>query len=138
MARKTRAPKTPAAPDDARRQSRAESEMRAVLDAAVDAVIIIDGRGRIETVNRAAEKMFGYTAGEILGQNISMLMPEPDRSNHDGYIATYLRSGKARIIGRGREVTAQHRNGSLLPASLAVGRIEGDEPRFIEIGRAHV
>ncbi|MFO1375745.1 MAG: PAS domain S-box protein [Steroidobacteraceae bacterium] len=105
--------------------------MRAVLDAAVDAVIIIDGRGLIETFNRAAERMFGFEADEILGQNISRLMPEPDRSNHDGYLETYLRTGRARIIGRGREVTAQHRDGSVFPVSLAVGRIDGDEPRFV-------
>ena len=126
-------PATPkrAAHDDSRRRSRAESEMRAVLDAAVDAVIIIDGRGLIETFNRAAERMFGYTMDEVLGRNISMLMPEPDRSNHDRYLETYLHTGQPRIIGRGREVTAQHRDGTLIPVSLAVGQIEGEEPRFI-------
>lgn len=131
MSRNAPAPDRPAAADAAPRRSRAESEMRAVLDAAVDAVIIIDGRGLIETFNRAAERMFGFEADEILGQNISRLMPEPDRSNHDGYLETYLRTGRARIIGRGREVTAQHRDGSVFPVSLAVGRIDGDEPRFV-------
>ena len=131
MSRNAPAPDRPAAAGAAPRRSRAESEMRAVLDAAVDAVIIIDGRGLIETFNRAAERMFGFEADEILGQNISRLMPEPDRSNHDGYIETYLRTGQAHIIGRGREVTAQHRDGSVFPVSLAVGRIEGDEPRFV-------
>jgi len=131
MAGKKTAPPKPAAGDAERRRSRAESEMRAVLDAAVDAVVIIDRHGRIETFNRAAERMFGYAAQDVLGHNVSMLMPEPDRSRHDAYLDSYLHTGQARIIGRGREVTAQHRDGSVFPVSLAVGRIEGDEPRFV-------
>lgn len=110
----------------------AERELRALLDAAVDAVIIIDGRGVIETFSCAAERMFGYGAAEVLGRNVSMLMPEPFRSQHDGYLAHHLRTGEARIIGKGRELVAQRRDGSLFQVFLSVGRIAGlKAPRFV-------
>lgn len=110
----------------------AELELRAVLDAAVDAVIVIDSRGLIESFNRSAERLFGYTAAETVGRNVSMLMPEPFRSQHDGYMHHHMTTGERRIIGKGREVVAQRRDGSLLPVFLAVGRIEGlDPPRFV-------
>jgi two-component system, LuxR family, sensor kinase FixL len=107
-------------------------ELRALLDAAVDAVVVIDGTGHIESFNRAAEKLFGFTAAEVLGKNVSMLMPEPDRSAHDGYLKRYLATGEARIIGIGRIVQAQRRDGTVFPASLSVGRVAGAEPpRFV-------
>lgn len=110
----------------------AELELRAVLDAAVDAVVIIDAEGRIETFSRAAEKLFGYAAGEVLGRNVTMLMPEPFRGQHDGYLVRYLSTGEKRIIGKGREVVAQRRDGSLFPMFLSVGRIAALEPpRFV-------
>jgi two-component system sensor kinase FixL len=104
----------------------------ALLDAAVDAVIVIDHRGRMQAFNRAAERLFGYGAAEALGRNVSMLMPDPDRSAHDGYLERYLVSGEAHIIGIGREVLARRKDGSVFPASLAVGRMEGENPpRFV-------
>ena len=107
-------------------------ELRALLDAAVDAIVVIDAAGHIESFNRAAEKLFGFTAAEALGRNVSMLMPEPDRSAHDGYLKRYLATGEARIIGIGRMVQAQRRDGTLFPASLSVGRVAGVEPpRFV-------
>src|SRR5215510_3721201 len=110
----------------------AAQELRALLDAAVDAVIVIDGAGRIETFNRAAEKLFGISAGEALGRNVSMLMPEPQRSAHDGHLRRYLTTGEARIIGIGREVTALRSDGTTFPAALSVGRVAGaDPPRFV-------
>jgi two-component system sensor kinase FixL len=110
----------------------AAQELRALLDAAVDAVVVIDNRGRIETFNRAAEQLFGFNATEVLGQNVNVLMPEPDRSAHDGYLHRYQTTGEARIIGIGREVQARRRDGSVFPASLAVGRVAGaDPPRFV-------
>ncbi len=110
----------------------AELELRAVLDAAVDAVIIIGADGLIESFNRSAERLFGYTAEETLGRNVAMLMPEPFRSQHDRYMHHHLTTGERRIIGLGREVVAQRRDGSLFPVFLAVGRIEGmDPPRFV-------
>ncbi len=110
----------------------AEQAFQALLDVAVDAVIIIDHRGRIETFNHAAGKLFGYTAAEAVGANVSILMPEPHRGHHDGYLERYLTSGIAHIIGIGREVDARRKDGSLFPASLAIGRIPGSEPpRFV-------
>jgi two-component system sensor kinase FixL len=110
----------------------AAQELQALLDAAVDAVVVIDGKGRVETFNRAAEQMFGFRASEIIGQNVNVLMPEPDRSAHNGYLRRYLETGVGRIIGVGREVRACRRDGSVFPASLAVGRVAGAEPpRFV-------
>ncbi len=120
-------PAPPAAP-----AGRPESELRALLDAAVDAVIVIDHAGRISTFNRAAERLFGYRAAEIVGQQVNVLMPEPYRSAHDGYVQSYIRTGEARIIGIGREVVAQRRDGTEFPASLSVGEVSGSQPpRFI-------
>ena len=110
----------------------AEREFKALLDVAVDAVIIIDHRGIIETFNRAAEKLFGYTTAEAVGINVSLLMPDPDRTRHDRYIERYLASGVSHIIGVGREVEACRKDGSIFPAFLAVGRIpDADPPRFV-------
>ncbi len=114
------------------RPSVAELELRAVLDAAVDAVIIINSDGLVESFNRSAERLFGWTTAETLGRNVSMLMPEPFRSQHDGYMHHHMTTGERRIIGKGREVVAQRRDGTLFPVFLAVGRIEGLEPpRFV-------
>jgi len=111
---------------------RATLELRAVLDAAVDAVVVIDHQGRIETFNRAAERLFGYRTGEILGQNVSVLMSEPFRTEHDRYLRRYQETGQARIIGIGREVIAARRDGTVFPAMLAVGEIaDSAPPRFV-------
>jgi two-component system sensor kinase FixL len=110
----------------------ANREVQALLDVAIDAVIIIDHRGVIESFNPAAERMFGYGADEILGSNVSVLMPEPDRSAHDSYIARYLGSGVPHILGVGREVAACRKDGSIIPVALAVGRIRDSDPaRFV-------
>lgn len=108
------------------------SEFKALLDVAVDAVIIIDHRGTIESFNRAAEKLFGYEAAEAIGSNVNRLMPEPQRGQHDGHLARYLETGIPHIIGIGREVDACRKDGSIFPVSLAVGRIpDSDPPRFV-------
>jgi two-component system sensor kinase FixL len=102
------------------------------MDAAVDAVILIDHTGLIRAFNRAAEQLFGWDSDEVLGHNVSMLMPEPDRSAHDQHLARYLASGDAHIIGTGRKVQAQRRDGSLVPVHLSVGRVDGtDPPQFV-------
>ena len=107
-------------------------ELQALLDACVDAVIIIDHQGLIDTFNPAACRMFGYTATEAIGRNVSMLMPAPDQGRHDQYLAHYLETDEAHIIGIGREVVALRRDGSQFPASLAIGRIDGPAtPRFV-------
>jgi PAS domain S-box-containing protein len=111
---------------------RAELELKALLDAAVDAVIVIDHRGCIDTFNRSAERLFGWRATDVVGKNVAVLMPEPYRAEHDGYMGNYMRSRHARIIGIGREVVAQRRDGTVFPASLAVGEIKGSNPqRFV-------
>lgn len=99
----------------------AEARHRAVLDTAVDAIIVSDDQGIVVHFNQSAERVFGYTAEEVIGQNMRMLMPEPDRGLHDEYIRRYIRTGKARIIGIGREVEGLRKDGSLVPLDLQVG-----------------
>ncbi|HYM35624.1 MAG TPA: PAS domain S-box protein [Steroidobacteraceae bacterium] len=114
------------------RARRIEREYQAVLDAAVDAVILIDHRGLVQLVNHAAERLFGYKEEELLGRNVSVLMPQPYRGEHDGYLERYQRTGEPHIIGIGREVTAQRRDGTTFAVDLAVGAIkDATPPRFV-------
>ena len=109
-----------------------KGELQALLDACVDAVIIIDQRGLITTFNASACRMFGYRSDEVSGRNVSLLMPEPDAGQHDEYLRHHLLTGEAHVIGVGREVLARRSDGSVFPASLAVGRIANSEPaRFV-------
>ena len=101
-------------------QHRASARIRAMLETAVDAVVAIDAHGIIQLVNPAIERLFGYTPSEVLGQNVSMLMPSPDRERHDGYIERYLATGERRIIGIGREVLARRKDGTTFPVYLSV------------------
>src|SRR4029453_2170868 len=103
-----------------------DARWRAVVDAAVDGIIVIDARGPIEAFNHAAENMFGYTEADVLGRNINMLMPAPDRSKHDGSIRHHLDAGERRIIGIGRAVTGLRRDGQQFPLHLSVGEMEID------------
>jgi two-component system sensor kinase FixL len=112
------------------------AELQALLDAAVDAIVVIDEAGLVLTFNRAAERMFGYPAGEVLGKNVDILMTEPHRSQHGQYVARYVDTGDAHIIGKGREVDARRANGDVFPASLAVGEaFDGERRRFVGIVR---
>ena len=114
-----------------KQQRPAASEVGAIMDSAVDAIVTTDERGVIRSFNRAAERLFGYSRREALGQPISLLMPEPDRSRHQQYIERYLATGHAHIIGIGREVEAQRKDGSRLPIYLAVSEFQVDgERRF--------
>ena len=109
---------------------------RAVVDAALDAIVVIGRDGTIRSINTATEKIFGYGAAELIGSNVKMLMPEPYAGEHDGYIANYLRTGQRKIIGIGREVVGRRRDGTLFPMELLVGEaaVEG-EPIFVGIIR---
>jgi len=100
-----------------------EERWRSVIESAVDAIIVIDARGAIEAFNPAAERLFGYGESEVLGRNVSALMPSPYREEHDGYLARYLKTGHAKIIGIGREVTGRRADGSLFPLHLSVGEM---------------
>ncbi|MDX1967163.1 MAG: PAS domain S-box protein [Planctomycetaceae bacterium] len=97
-----------------------ESRMQAVVHTAPDAVITIDEQGRMETVNPAVERMFGYSAAELIGRNVSTLMPTPFREAHNGYLQNYLETGVARIIGVGREVQGLRKDGTVFPMDLGV------------------
>jgi two-component system sensor kinase FixL len=107
-------------------------EMQALLDATVDAIITIDAGGTVELFNRAAEQLFGFSAAEVMGRNVSMLMTDADRRHHDDYIRRYQQSGEPHIIGIGREVSAQRKDGTTFPAFLSVGKVaNADPPRYI-------
>jgi two-component system sensor kinase FixL len=111
-------------------------EFQALLDAAVDAIIVIDAGGQILTFNAAAERLFGHRESDVLGKRVNVLMPEPHRSGHDEYLRRYRATGEARIIGIGREVQACHADGTLFPVALSVGEAHNrDGTRFVGILR---
>ncbi|WP_187261891.1 sensor histidine kinase [Pontibacter beigongshangensis] len=100
------------------------SRLKAVIETAIDGIITIDRSGIIETVNPAAARIFGYEPGEIIGQNVSILMPEPDRSQHDQYIENYHRTGEGQIIGKGREVLGRKKDGTTFPFLLSISEVK--------------
>jgi two-component system sensor kinase FixL len=115
-------------------QRSSETRWRSVVESAVDGIIVIDERGRIEAFNAAAERLFGYAEAEVLGKNVSILMPSPYREEHDGYLARYAQTGARKIIGIGREVTGRRRDGTTFPLHLSVGEmVIGGERRFTGI-----
>jgi PAS domain S-box-containing protein len=111
-----------------------EARWRAVIESALDGIIVIDVHGRIESFNPGAERLFGHSEHEVLGRNVSMLMPTPYREEHDGYLSRYLATGRAKIIGIGREVTGLRKDGRTFPMHLSVGEITvGGERKFTGI-----
>jgi PAS domain S-box-containing protein len=95
----------------------------AVLNTVEDAIITIDAKGMVKELNPAAARVFGYSPDEVIGRNIKMLMPEPYHREHDGYVSNYLRTGQAKVIGHGREVTGRRKDGSIFPMELAVSEM---------------
>lgn len=119
-----------------RTERQAAERFRAVIDNAHDAIIAIDAQGRVEMFNRAAERIFGFQAHEVIGRNVNMLMPAPYHAEHDGYISNYITTGTAKIIGTGREVEAQHKNGTIFPIDLSIGEMRSGANRgFIGVIR---
>jgi len=119
----------------AERQIRSDDELlRSIVESAVDGIVVISVRGEIEAFNQAAERLFGFARGDVVGRNVSMLMPAPFDSEHDRYIARYLETGEARIIGKGREVTGRRKDGTTFPLHLSVGEMSvGGRRMFIGI-----
>src|SRR5262249_33482065 len=111
--------------------------MQALFETAVDGAILIDTRGVVLMFNPACEKLFGYSADEAIGKNVKMLMPEPYRREHDGYIANYLDTRKPKIIGIGREVVGQRKDGSTFPMDLSVGEAKQEGGGSIFVGIIH-
>ncbi|MBR0824469.1 PAS domain S-box protein [Bradyrhizobium manausense] len=108
-----------------------ESHLRSILQTIPDAMIVIDGQGIIQLFSTAAERLFGYPEREAIGKNVSILMPEPDKSRHDGYIARYRTTRDPHIIGIGRIVTGKRRDGTTFPMHLSIGEMQsGGEPYF--------
>jgi len=107
-----------------------EAHLRSILETIPDAMIVIDERGAMQSFSTAAARLFGYSADEVLGKNVRMLMPSPYRESHDGYLQRYLRTGERRIIGIGRVVVGERRDGSTFPMELSVGEMKSADRRF--------
>jgi len=110
--------------------ARREAHLRSILETIPDALVLIDEAGLIRDFSKAAERLFGWSAEEVIGRNVDMLMPSPYREAHDGYLRRYYRTGERRIIGIGRVVVGERRDGSTFPMELAVGEMRIDEDRF--------
>jgi len=107
----------------------AEARWRAIIDSAVDGIVVINARGVIESFNPAAQRMFGYGEQDVVGRNVNILMPAPYHEEHDAYLSRYLETGEQRIIGIGREVAGLKRDGTTFPVHLSVGEMTVDGER---------
>lgn len=112
------------------RASARQAHLQSILATIPDAMIVIDARGAIQSFSTAAESLFGYDAGEVLGGNIKMLMPSPYREHHDGYLNRYIQTGEKRIIGIGRIAVGQRKDGSTFPMELSIGEMRSNGDRF--------
>lgn len=128
--------RTASGPRHGKRGEAAAESLRAIIDNVIDGFITIDQSGTVLSFNPAAERMFGYGANDVVGENVKMLMPEPYHDEHDGYLGNYLDTGKAKIIGIGREVSGRRKDGSTIPIDLAVSEMRvGEERQFVGILR---
>jgi two-component system sensor kinase FixL len=107
-----------------------EAHLQSILDTVPDAMIVIDEQGRIQSFSTAAERLFGFASGEILGRNVKVLMPAPYRDEHDAYLMRYRTTGERRIIGIGRVVVGERKDGSTFPIELAVGEMRSGDRRY--------
>ncbi|MET0277968.1 MAG: PAS domain S-box protein [Pseudorhodoplanes sp.] len=107
-----------------------EAHLKSILDTIPDAMVVIDPQGRIQSFSSAAERLFGRKADDVIGLNVSMLMPSPYRDHHDGYLERYLRTGERRIIGVGRVVVGERHDGSTFPMELAIGEMKSNDRLF--------
>ncbi|HKS62195.1 MAG TPA: PAS domain S-box protein, partial [Xanthobacteraceae bacterium] len=107
-----------------------EAHLNSILETVPDAMIVIDDRGKMQSFSTAAERLFGYRASEVLGQNVKILMPSPYREAHDGYLERYERTGERRIIGIGRVVVGERKDGSTFPMELSVGEMRSSNARY--------
>lgn len=114
-----------------------EDKLRRVIDAALDGMVVIDASGTVLLYNAACERMFGYSTEEVLGRNVNLLMTPRDRRNHDSYIRNYLRTGEAKVIGKGRDVTGRRKDGATVPLRLSVGELRDDADATLFIGTLH-
>jgi PAS domain S-box-containing protein len=116
--------------------SELELRLQAIIDNAVDGIITIDTRGIIESTNPAVSRIFGFTEDELIGKNIAVLMPEPDRARHHSYVDSYLQTGKAKIIGKGRELIGKRKDGSTFPFLLSISEVHLND-KLIFTGIVH-
>jgi len=107
-----------------------EAHLQSILDTVPDAMIVIDERGIMQSFSSAAERQFGWTAAEVVGRNVSLLMPDPYRTAHDAYLARYMDTGERRIIGIGRVVVGERKDGTTFPMELSVGEMLSGETRY--------
>jgi two-component system sensor kinase FixL len=122
--------------DSQHASERPAARLEAVMEAAVDGIIVIDANGLVQTYNKACERIFGYGAAEVIGRNVKMLMPSPDRDRHDTYLDNFKRTGVRKIIGIGREVTGLRKDGTTFPMDLSVAEVrQGDDRAFVGIVR---
>ena len=131
MARSSQRGRRPAAKPPVQRNT--SVQLQAIIDSVMDGVVTIDRRGTVESFNPAAERMFGYAADEVIGENVKMLMPSPYHEEHDTYLSNFQETGVAKIIGTGREVTGRRKDGEIFPLDLAVTEMPGG--KFVGILR---
>lgn len=110
--------------------SNSENKMRTIINTVAGAIITINHKGVVENFNPGAQELFGYTSDEVVGKNVNMLMPDPDHTNHDGYLTNYLSSGERKIIGIGRETQAKKKDGSIFPIHLTVSETKIQDDIF--------
>lgn len=115
---------------------KAESRLEAIIQSVTDGIVVIDEKGEIELINPSIENMFGYAQDELIGRNINILVPQPHHQQHDNYLHRYLETSEAKILGNGREVHGQHKNGRIIPVEIGVSEVSFNKERHF-VGLVH-